>query len=177
MSFPDSWIKCNSCGESYSTDVLAGRFVYEFQDGVQVPIERTFGWCGDCGSLEAMENLDPTEVATKIDELNEKGKGHSGLLKSLSAEHRQAIEIIQNKVARLERLRSYLEKRTEPPKCLNCGSDFISEMRGQLDAWQHPKCGGTFTPETGKIFYSDVYPLRIYDEAGMLVKQIDDDGW
>ena len=177
MSFPDTRIKCNRCSETYSADVLVGRFVYEFQDGVQLPIERKFGWCDDCGRLQAMEDLDPEGITKQIDELYENRKEHSGLLKSLSAGHKQALASIQNQLARLERLRGYLANRAEPAKCLNCGSESISEMAGQVQDWQHPNCGGNFTSETGKVFYSDIYPLRVYDEDGLLIRQIADDGW
>lgn len=174
MSFQDTWVKCNSCSKKFSTDVLVGRFSYELQDGTQLPIQRKYGWCHDCKCLEAAEDLDPVGVQKQIDELRGKRRDFEGGDESLASERIPVIDRIDQEIVELERLQLYLAERTAPSSCLNCGSNAVQEMPILVEDWRHPGCGGEFTSETGDVFFSDVYPLRVYDENGSLLRSVDD---
>jgi hypothetical protein len=135
------------------------------------------GWCRDCGSLEAIEDLDTSKVERQIQHLRLQRLEHSGFFKSISRFHRSIVEKSVKEIRELETLKNYLSARTEQPHCLNCGSDSIIHMPAEFRDWRHPECGGAFTAYTDDIFATYVYSLRVYNKSGLLIEVVEDGAW
>lgn len=184
MSLPMSWITCDKCREQYSGDVAAGRFFYEFPDGIRFPLIRQLGWCEDCWTVVAMEDLATHTFFERKLEAHRKERAKYGGLKMLIPSARLARQTADKAIAQLMEHVRFRRQRSSPPKCLKCGSPHVSPLPHLAwpakpgiylrTGWTHPGCGGTMLTHGDEIFVSEVFPTSIFSPDGLLVKEIAD---
>jgi hypothetical protein len=118
--------------------------------------------------LCALEDLDPAPIQKALDESR---------LRVITGVHRAWLRLFRSgalrdarrEVAVLQAHRAYLARRTEPPRCLACGSTDaypLPDLSPFGPAWRHPGCGGSLLRYESPVRFACVYPLRTYDEEG-----------
>lgn len=179
MSVPFSTVCCTGCDLAQPGFILFGDFRYSDQ-GREAPVNRGFGYCKSCRSVE------PREVLPGPDDIAQE----------------DALENIKPPAGLLSRLRSLISRRsgdTQPsprndsstilrivaglnraPVCLTCGSsDGIeiprssaegSDAQGAHTGVIHPGCGGKFLIRPSDGLRVALRPrIRIYDLYGKLL--------
>ena len=116
---PDSF-ECERCGKSSSTLKLWGDFYY-ISDEIRIPIERDFGWCSRCDSLEPVEDLGhQDEIAAKITAKQAQSKRlqRTAILRALNAvlkSRHEQIAYLESRIEALQCRLDFLKGRSSPP--------------------------------------------------------------
>lgn len=186
MSFPTSWITCETCQKTYSGDFASGKYVYEFSEGTQLELNRQLGWCDDCWSVVEMEDLSTADMTRDLESLREElalcGRGLSRFL----PKNRLDAKKLQDKISVIEKGLRYRSSRSEPAKCMRCGSPHASPLPPLnwpaksgiyvRNNWTHPGCGGTMLTHGDDTRFSETSPLVVYNSVGILLRE-EDRGW
>src|SRR3989304_4989566 len=71
MSIATDSSYCDSCDFRAGSAVIWGDFIYRLQGGEEISLNRTFGWCHSCASVEPIEDLSdkPNEDLSDRDEV------------------------------------------------------------------------------------------------------------
>ena len=186
MSYPTSLITCEKCQKTYSGDFAWGKYIYEFTCGTQLDLNRQLGWCDDCWSVVEMEDLSTSELSKRIESMRNDWRAHRRGLSRFLPKNRQAAAEVLKKISELEKNLIYLERRSSPAKCLRCGSPHVSSLPHLnwpsksgiyvRNTWTHPGCGGTMLTHGDDTHYSDLSPLVVYNQDGILIREVDR-GW
>ena len=189
MSMPYEVIYCDQCQASWATFCVWGHFAYRLPNGDEVHVNRRLGWCTDCGSIRAIEELpSPEQLA---DEMSSAVRRHEdaqpktlaerlfGVSRRTNLEHRTAAKQMRD----ANNLLKVLDLRTSGPRCLECGSTenfalpwppITSTFSGRkfdvpLGA-NHPECGGNLrVKDSGGTSVALIFRPRIYDCEGLSV--------
>ena len=165
--------KCTECKSTFTTEDLAGNYVYELVNGLSAPINRTAGWCYHCDTLRPIEDLDPTANDRRIAELSINVKKPVGFFKSLSGKHNEQSRKDVDELRALELLKQALLSRETDPKCLECGSSDVEPVNRDAGGCYRPSCGGQLVENDEPIFAYMEYPLQIYSLNGDLLRSED----
>ena len=157
MSMPYDVIYCSKCDFQAVSTVLWGRFLYWADDGKEAYFSRKLGWCHDCKTVRAIEELPQVEqVLRRRIELDQELNGDlrmdrflawMGTEKSWRLKHaleeRDGLDVLET-VANLER----------KPRCLACTSENVADIQAPFARdlpstfdmelpFFHPDCGGS----------------------------------
>lgn len=201
MSMPFEIVYCETCEERWSSFFLWGKFLYCLPDGREIPVHLDWGWCNRCGCFGPVEHLRPYEQYDV-----ELGKIRAHLRKTrlrlwptimkvcLFFLRKKDIETWNNLSeqitgGKLDRDRLIEEKqvaalRTEPLKCMLCGSEEVScydwppfppfedNVLPVPTGYTHPGCGGKLWLTTsGSFRIRIILERRLYDINGNLLKR------
>ena len=162
--------KCTDCGSTFTSDDLAGRFVYELVNGHTIPVNTAAGWCQHCETLTPVEDLDPYAQDQRMSELASELGQPVGFLKSLSEKHKNQTRKNLAELRSLELLKQALLSREIDPKCLHCGSVDIQPVKHRAEKCYRPHCGGRLIPGDDPVFASVEYALQVYNLNGDLIR-------
>ena len=166
-------ITCERCAESFSMDSVWGNFLYELPGGTRLPLEREMAWCNSCGMPSEVENLDHSpalqeELGSVAQELASLPRG----LASLMPASRKRSQELASKIETLQRHLTYLKNRTDPPRCLTCGSTDWTPMPST--GFKHPGCGGAFHHSHADFLVSRMSQTYLYNPDGTLLRELGD---
>lgn len=171
MSMAAAILYCDACDSRWSSAVLWGHFVYSLPGGQEISIDRVWGWCDCCRSFEPIERL-PSDKPTTI---------AGRLLHFARRNHPGNDELMAKK--------QLMRMRTEPPKCLSCGSQDVTYFEwprfplgrispaSAVDApnvstgQSHPGCDGKLWLTYSRFRFIMKMEQRFYDGNGNLLKR------
>ena len=165
--------KCTKCDSTFTTEDLAGNFVYELVNGLTAPINTTSGWCYHCDTLRPIEDLDPNAQDKRLSELSLQINQPVGFLKSFSEKHKAQNREHLQELRALELLKQALLSREIDPKCLYCGSVDIKVIERARQSCYRPGCSGRLVQDDDPIFAYMEYPLQVYNLNGDLIRSED----
>lgn len=184
MATPFYSLTCDRCGEKFCADFTSANFVYEFDDGSQLPLERALCWCSVCHAIQEMEDLHYSALVAEVAEKAAELARFSGFLNQLRSGSRQAQVKLRQEIAQASRRIHYLKNRSAPPRCLVCYGTAVTRL--QHIEWPkeenisapsglvHPGCEGSLLASWTTFLLTELYPTRIHDPSGMFVKEIED---
>jgi hypothetical protein len=202
MSVPYSIIFCEKCHATWSSLILNGYFEYILTNGHCVNVERNLGWCHSCNSVVPVERLPRKDEVTANLQDAERALSQELASSPTTITQRWIWRFSKKKRDRFERTISFrksavnkcvsklelLSLRTDPEKCLKCGSVIIisyedlpvftsTEQRHFIlpppkqTNYMHPGCGGVLSLKTsGGLRLSVEHPKHIYDVNGNLTR-------
>ena len=191
MSMPHSVIYCDGCDYRGGTLTLWGLFKYRFDDGHELHVERTIGWCSDCKGTRPIEVLPHSaaierelgEDRERIRELTAHGL-KSWVASVLSRRRRAEIQRLRDKENDLTHVQHLLTSRTSPPHCLRCGSTSVVSLPVRVDdrtrydydlGMRHPDCGGSLRcRDSGGTRFAIAHKLKVYSTEGQLLSETTD---
>ena len=133
MSMPFVFFKCDRCAFKADSTVLWGSFSYQLSDGRKLAVQRELGWCRQCATVTAIEDLSDIDARKQLDEANTalvvlNGDGFWKAIKRRTNKGRKEIELWQSRqVAAGQRL-DFLRQRSDPPRCLYCSSTDVARL-------------------------------------------------
>lgn len=184
MSTDSTRIHCTGCDYIYSEHYEPIVLICRMESGT-VRYYRTHAWCYNCDTITDAEKL------PEIDEVRREYENWCGdqkvswlkkLLRRHDQNYQEKLKILQNRIA-------WLEARTAPPHCLDCGSTNLTTLNFKnnsdhtaiAEGFKH-SCGGAlvhdYNDKTG-IRYSlpttkiwvDVQGNKL-DEAGKRLEDV-----
>jgi hypothetical protein len=191
-------INCTVCDFHSASSVVWGRFAYELQGGESISLRRCLGWCSDCKSLRAIENLTKdslrkattelkAKVATLTNNIENANRGLSaffGFAKTRIRRLARDRDFYQTKLLEATLYRGVLESRRSSARCLYCGTDKVISVElpdapkngSQLvTQFVHPECGGHLVVFDDGFRLALSFPVvRIYDSEGIFVREQED---
>jgi ferredoxin len=205
MSVPFTILFCDKCDAKWSSLMLNGYFIYVLPDGRHVHANRCEGWCNRCSDVvpvELLANKDdvvsslneaettisriqatfPTTLATRLLWKIQKTKRNK---------IQREITVRQGERDKIAVKLNFLTQRTDPEKCLRCGSMDIlhysnlpkftqTESRSltppkKPTVYQHPNCGGTLCITTsGGLQVAAYQSTYLYDVNGNMTHTLPD---
>ena len=165
--------KCRKCDSTFTTDDLAGCFVYELVNRFTAPINTAAVWCHHCDTLRPAEDLDPSAHDSRISELSASLSQPVGFLKSLSEKHKTQTRKDLEELRALEMLKQALLSREIDPKCLYCGSVDIEAAASSPEKCYRPGCNGFLVQDEDPIFAYVEFPLQVYNLNGDFIRSED----
>jgi hypothetical protein len=202
LDLPVRIIRCITC-DFHATDfVVHGNLFYELSDGCRIMVCQRLGWCSRCGTIVGVENLiahvTPSHFRAAEDMIFVLEREQAEAVKALESNlplSEERIQQLTKYVAHLrsycsqlheshrheERVKRFLDERTDLPRCLTCSSTEIiyCNFRGgekgtapSRTGFFHPGCGGEFTVEYGGTkMFNTKRPIRVYDPTGRFVRE------
>ena len=173
MSVPYDSLKCERCEASFSLNYVWGNFFYEMPNGTRFPLERNMAWCHSCAATSEVEDLEhSSNLQNQLGELAHELASLTRGFGSFMPAHRKRSQELAAKIENVRQHIDYLKKRTDPPRCLTCGSpDWIDIPR---TGFSHPGCGGEFRHVHAEFFISETSQTYLYDPSGRLLRELGD---
>jgi hypothetical protein len=189
-------ITCSKCGAGTDTTLLWGMFEYLLPNGSVTYLGRDLGWCFDCKTFRAIENLGVTPTPEslrhqeiKIEEIDQKARqiqkrplwkklftNFEGEIKVLERER----EVCSRRLEDLIKRQNLLSIRTSPERCLTCGSTnhikfaLPKESNGKSTepiSVTHPGCGGSLVVQYYAMSINMAFnSKRLYSVEGLFVR-------
>jgi hypothetical protein len=184
-------VQCEKC--SFST-ALGPRLneirLYRLRDGTSTEIIHRSEWCHQCETFTATESLPDLETA-RADALEAAKRsrdhlamGPISLFRRLTPSFQKRGAVLEAEMKRNEALYSVLSTRSNPPKCLECGSTnhelialpAYSPGAKTTTEVSHPGCGGMFViDDTSDVRFSLAGVVYYYDSEGNVTGESKDD--
>jgi hypothetical protein len=168
-------------------------------DGSELQVPRRLGWCEDCGGLASVETFSAVDLANDI------GLAKQELADLPAQPVRQPWQVvkylpfsgwdskvrrwnfkqsdIQKRIDEATTLLSIVEKRKNPPRCLECGSarviapivpnrEFWDAEKPKATGFKHPGCGGELWADKDGFRVSIRPSIRRYTPEGDFIERV-----
>lgn len=181
MSLSLGLLECDRCMATFpESGLLVSAAVYCLPDGGEIHVQKTLGWCYSCQSTAAIENLDPAELNSKLQDLQDRRQKAQLTLKNrlrqLVGKPLDEADTSRPDEEIIERGIALLASRLDGPRCLKCGShevtalpNYTADLTGRpVDTgFQHPKCYGYLWVSYDPDIRVMLRPQRVtYDPSG-----------
>jgi hypothetical protein len=160
--------------------LLVSQRVYVLSTGTEVPIRQKLGWCSQCLSTAAIENLDPAVPKQELQDIRESRLARERELKDrlrvFFRRPRNDIKSWNQDEHILTQTIMLLALRHNDPHCLKCGSpdvialpSFTADLSGRPvnTGFAHPSCFGHLWFSFNPDMRVTMVPKRLaYDQHG-----------
>lgn len=187
MSMPFTQFSCDRCEFTADSTVLWGMFTYQLEDGQTMNVDRCLGWCHQCNTVTAIEDLSGEGARNQISEAEQElasiinKSGIWNLLNRLFSSHARLQEINHwhEKKADGERTLAFLAHRSDPPRCLFCSSTAVAKLPQARNVdrdnqlaigFTHPECGGQLFAIKSSYSVSIEPSNRSYSPSGVFMR-------
>lgn len=158
-----------------------GQFVYVFEDGRRMAMNRTMGWCNGCKGISVVEILPEKAHAGLLISPRHTSKKKSTLyqrlLNSLMFWKSPKVTIVEptphpGEKLEVALLHEWKEKRKLTPRCLVCGTTDIHYLPGykksgpDAEIMKHPGCGGALRGTYAEYRFSIELNTYLFDING-----------
>ena len=184
-------VECEKCSFSTGLGPRPNEIrLYRLRDGTTTEIIHRSEWCHQCETFTSSESFPDLDTA-RADALEaaKRSRAHSdigpiSLFRRLIPSFKGRGAAYQSEMERAEALYSVLSTRTDPPKCLQCGSTnhellvlpSCSPGAKTTTEVAHPGCGGMFViDDTSDDRFSLAGVVYYHDSEGNFTGESKDD--
>ena len=199
MSMPVTTFYCTECDYRQGDSESWGSRAYVLPDGSELQVPRRLGWCEDCGGLASVETFSAVDLANDIrlakQELADlppqpvrqpwqvvKYLPFSGWDTKVRRWNFKQSDI-PKRIDEATTLLSIVEKRKNPPRCLECGSarviapivpnrEFWDAEKPKATGFKHPGCGGELWADKDGFRVSIRPSIRRYTPEGDFIERV-----
>ena len=138
MSMPPIMYSCDRCDFKQQQSVKPVHQYYRLDNGLQLPVFRTTGWCFNCNEVQHIEDLSVSSIQHKIEHL-ETTISVLNFWDLLFAKQK-----IDSELNDLKDVKDLFLSRVSNAKCLHCGCVDIINWGNSQDkgSFCHPGCEG-----------------------------------
>lgn len=180
MSMSFSIINCSKCHESWPSNKLWGKFTYELNNGLELDMDRTLGWCYSCKQVQAIEKIESIQGANdtlKSLESLYKEEQSKSIFWSIPYFNSSEMRYIKKKISAQKKRIEWLKKRVSKARCLTCFNtevhalDFRAESNGnRAIGFEHPECGGQLHTRLSEFGLNLCLDEKFYNSEGELIR-------
>lgn len=199
MSLPVTTFYCTGCDFQQGNAGTWGIREYVLPNGVRLPVDWQLGWCEDCAGLASVEVLSEAGRQKDLKEAEAELAAHPPRpIRHWWQVHRYAFNSAwlhrigewERALLRLQCKRddardalNLIRARSQPPKCLACGSHRVhAPLVTDEEPWQdhgqphrtgffHPGCGGELWMMEGGLRLALKPSVRRYSPDGSLLEK------